>query len=339
MAAAHGQAIEAGAARQHEAQRALAFGLVVVEQVEQGAAERIAADGLDLLIDTTGLTGQNCLAIMAHRPAPVQMHAFGYSITTGADYIDYLVTDRHYVPDDWAEASSEAMLYMPHTFMPTVRPIESREPVCRADFDLPEDAVVFANFNHPCKFEPVIFAAWMKILQAVPGSVLWFGAWLPAVQNNLRRAAQAHGIDPERLIFARIVRHDRHLARLALADLALDNLHHGGGVTTVDALWVGLPLITLQGDKPGGRLGETLCAAAGAPELLCRDLDDYVDRAIRLAHAPEQRAALRARLLAQRDQAPLFDLERFVRDLERGYEAAADRLARGLPPACIDLAA
>lgn len=302
------------------------------------AAERIAGDGLDLLIDTTGLTGQNCMAIMAHRPAPLQMHAFGYSITTGADYIDYLLTDRHYVPDDWAAMSSERMLYMPHTFMPTVRPKESRRPMDRRRAGLPEDAIVFANFNHPCKFEPVMFAAWMRILDAVPGSVLWFGAWLPAVQANLRRAAEAHGIDPDRLIFAPIVKHEEHLSRLALADLALDNLHHGGGVTTVDALWVGLPLVTLQGDKPGGRLGETLCAAAGVPELMVYDLAAYEARAVALAGDPGERARLRAALLRERDRAPLFDLDRFVRDLERGYEAAVARQADGLAPATITLA-
>lgn len=221
------------------------------------------------------------------------MHAIGYSITTGADFIDYLLTDRTYIPEAWESVGPEKLLYMPGTFMPTKRPEQIGPAVRWAAQGLPDEAVVFCNFNHPCKFEPRIFAAWMTILANVPGSVLRFGAWINDTRANLRREAAKHGIDGYRLIFAEIVDQEDHLARLSLVDLALDNLQHGGGVTSVDALWVGLPVLTILGDKPGARLGATLCNAAGVPDMITSNLPSYINRAVALAADPALRHALR----------------------------------------------
>ncbi len=301
------------------------------------AAQMINEDAIDVLIDVTGLTSINCMPVSSFRPAPVLMHGYGYSITTGADYIDYLITDRTYIPEEWEAVGPEKLLYLPNTFLPTKRPDGMGAPVTRAEMDLPDDAVVFCNFNHPCKFEPKIFTAWMEIMTRVPGSVLWFGAWMHDTQANLRREAAKRGIDGNRLIFSKIVKHDEHLARLQLADLALDNLHHGGGITSVDALWVGLPLLTILGDKPGARLGATLCNAAGVPEMVVRDLPAYVDRAVALAHAPEQLQDLSQRLIEGRDSRPLFDNERYCRNLDKAIEAAWNNHLAGRPPQRIEI--
>jgi predicted O-linked N-acetylglucosamine transferase (SPINDLY family) len=301
------------------------------------AAQMINDDGIDVLIDVTGLTSINCMPISSFRPAPVQMHGYGYSITTGADYIDYLITDRTYIPEAWENLGPEKMLYLPNTFMPTKRPEAVGAPVSRKDVGLPEDAIVFCNFNHPCKFEPVIFAAWMEILKKVPDSVLWFGAWMDDTQGNLRREAAKHGVDAERLIFSEIVEHQDHLARLALVDLALDNLHHGGGITSVDALWVGLPVLSILGDKPGARLGATLCNAAGIPEMVMPDLASYVERAVALANDGDEREALRQRLLDGRDSQPLFDNARYGRNLDNAIAAAWHNHLAGRPPERIEL--
>ncbi|MDA1100641.1 MAG: tetratricopeptide repeat protein [Proteobacteria bacterium] len=301
------------------------------------AAQMINEDAIDVLIDVTGLTSINCMPVSSFRPAPVQMHGYGYSITTGADYIDYLITDRIYIPAEWEAVGPEKLLYLPNTFLPTKRPDGVGAPVTRADVDLPDDAVVFCNFNHPCKFEPKIFAAWMEIMTQVPGSVLWFGAWMRDTRSNLRQEAAKRGIDGNRLIFSEIVVHDSHLARLELADLALDNLHHGGGITTVDALWVGLPLLTILGDKPGARLGATLCNAAGVPEMVVPDLPAYIARAVVLANDPNQRKALRQRLIDGRDTQPLFDNERYCRNLDNAIEAAWNNHLTGHPPRRIEI--
>ncbi|NQV60657.1 MAG: tetratricopeptide repeat protein [Alphaproteobacteria bacterium] len=301
------------------------------------AAQTINEDAIDILIDVTGLTSINCMPVSSFRPAPVQMHGYGYSITTGADYIDYLITDRTYIPEEWEGVGPEKLLYLPNTFMPTKRPGRAGKAITRAEAGLPEDAVVFSNFNHPCKFEPKIFAAWMEILTRVPGSVLWFGAWLQGTQENLRREAAKFNIDAKRLIFSEIVEHEDHLARLDLVDLALDNLHHGGGVTSVDALWVGLPVLTILGNKPGARLGATLCNAAGVPDMVVPDLPSYVERAVALANDPDQRRALRQRLIEGRDSQPLFDNERYCHNLDNAIEAAWNNYLAGHPPKRIEL--
>ncbi|MBT6430263.1 MAG: tetratricopeptide repeat protein [Rhodospirillaceae bacterium] len=301
------------------------------------AAQIINQDGIDVLIDASGLTSINCMPVCSFRPAPVQMHAFGYSITTGADYIDYLVTDRTYIPEEWEAVGTEKLLYLPDTFMPTKRPEKIGDPVSRADVGLPEGVTVFSNFNHPCKFEPRIFAAWMEIMDQVLDSVLWFGAWMHDTQANLRRQAAKYGIDGDRLIFAKIVDHESHLARLKLVDLALDNFQHGGGVTSVDALWVGLPVLTVLGDKPGARLGATLCNAAGIPDMITPDLPSYIERAIALANDPEQRRQLHQRLIEGRESHPLFDNERFNRNLDDAIVAAWQNHLAGRPPQRIEL--
>lgn len=303
------------------------------------SARLIHEAGVDVLIDVAGLTGQNCMHVLAHRPAPVQAHFLGYSITTGADYIDYLITDRIYIPPEWQQHCSEQLVYLPDTFMATLR--QDAEPIAlkRGHFDLPDDAVVFANFNHPCKFEPKIFSAWMRILEAVPGSVMWFGVWTSATQDNLKKEAEKRGIAGDRLIFSEIVDRPVHLARLALADLALDNLYHGGGVTTVDALWVGLPVLTIRGETPGARLGATLSAAAGLTEPIVDDLETYVATAIALARDPSRLQAWKQHLLDHRDTCPLFDTGLYRTNLEQAIEAMWLNFAAGGKPQPIEIAA
>ncbi|MBM3508777.1 MAG: tetratricopeptide repeat protein [Alphaproteobacteria bacterium] len=293
------------------------------------SAARIHAGGLDLLIDVTGHTATSCLPIMAFRPAPVQAHFLGYSITTGADYIDYLITDRRYIPPALAPHCSETLVYMPDTFMATVEaPSEGPLPT-RTELGLPDDAVVFCNFNHPCKFEPVVFGAWMRILKAVPGSVLWVGHWFPPTQRDLREHARAHGVDPDRLVFAPIVPHGRHLARLAHADLALDCLYHGGGVTTLDTLWAGVPVLSVAGATPAARLGVSLLGAFDLPELAVASLADYETQAIALAHDRGALLALKATVARHRRTAPLFDADRYTRHLERAFAAMVEHKRAG----------
>ncbi|MCH7526822.1 MAG: hypothetical protein IID39_05240, partial [Planctomycetes bacterium] len=178
----------------------------VFRDIPRSSPERgariINADEIDVLIDTTGHTATNCLAIMAHRSAPVQAHYLGYGLTSGGDFIDYLITDAVYIPPEHAKYCSEKLVYLPHTFFPAVRSPISDQPLTRADFGLPEHATVFTNFNRPNKFEPTVFSAWMRILEAVPESVLWLGAWTEPTQRNLHREASTRGIDPRRILFS-----------------------------------------------------------------------------------------------------------------------------------------
>jgi len=306
-------------------------------QATQSAAS-IQADGIDVLIDTTGHTGLNGLDVLAHRPAPVQAHYLGYGLTSGAAFVDYLITDRRFLGPDGEAHIAEAPVFLPHSFMATMRaPIALEAPDRRAE-GLPETGVVFANFNHPCKIDPATFALWLGLLRDTPGSTLWLGDWASATRRHLRGVAAQHGVSPKRLVFATLAPHPVHLRRLALADIALDNRLHGGGVTTVDALWAGLPVVSLAGRTPAARLGASLLPAAGVPELVVDTEEAYRTLALALAGDPGRRAALRARLIAGRDTAPLFDTPRQARDLEAAYRRMWDRHLAGRPPAAIDLA-
>jgi len=301
------------------------------------SAEIVRADDVDILVDTTGHTGLNGLPILAHRPAAVQAHYLGYGLTSGADFIDYLITDRNFLGPGGEAHIAEAPVFLPHSFMATMRaPIAVDAPTRRQE-GLPEAGIVFANFNHPCKIDPTTFAIWMDLLRQVPGSVLWMGGWTSAARRHLRGVAAERGVSPRRLIFAELAPHPVHLGRLALADIGLDNRLHGGGVTTVDALWVGLPVVSLAGVSPAARLGATLLPAAGVPELVVDTVNDYIALALALARDPARRAMLRARLIAGRDSSPLFDIGRQTRHLESAYELMWRDHCAGRPPAMLEV--
>ena len=293
----------------------------VSETIPERAAQVIHADGIDVLVDTTGHTAISCLPILAMRPAPVQAHYLGYGLTTGADYVDYLITDETFTPPQLAAYCSERLVYLPYSFLPTNRQAIDDATITRTNCGLPESGIVFCNFNQPAKFEPTSFSLWMRILKSVPGSVLWLGDWNEATRNNLRREAHARDVPADRLIFADIVPHARHLQRLRLADLALDSLFHGGGVTSTDALRAGVPLLTCAGETPQSRLGASLLTALEMPELVTDSHDAFTNLGITLALDPDRLGGLRQKLYDRQLNGPFFDQNRYVRDLELALEA------------------
>lgn len=301
------------------------------------AAQKIAGDEIDILIDLAGHTRGSWLEMLALRPAPIQAHYLGYSATIGADFLDYLISDHQQVPEEQRQYFTEQLVYLPDTFMATQRAPIAIDIPDRAHCGLPEGAFVFCNFNANYKIEPRMFSIWMRLLRRVPNSVLWLIAASPTSIANLRREAQARGVDPERLVFAERVPHPVHLARLSHADLALDNFYHGGGVTTVDCLWTGVPLLSLTGPTPQSRNGASLLSAIGMDELIAHSLPDYEKLAFTLANDPERLQSLHDELLARRNSYPLFRPERLTRHLERGYELMWERYEAGEPPGVIDV--
>lgn len=285
------------------------------------AARMIRDDDLDVLIDVTGHTGIHCQDIMAMRPAPVSMHMLGYGITTGASYMDYLLSDNVWMRPELRPHVTENVVYMPDSWFIGFHGL--RNPAfqpTRAGQALPEDAFVYCNFNQPFKFEPSMFSVWMRILRRVPHGVLWLGAWDDSTRRNLHREAEARGVDPARVVMAGIAPPAEHAVRLSLADLAVDSRYHAGGVTTIDALWAGVPIVTCPGHLPTSGNGLSLSHAHGVPEMAVTSLQEYEDQAVALALDPERYRALRRRVEDNRATAPLFDRERYVRHLERALE-------------------
>lgn len=302
-------------------------------------AEQIDRDRIDILIDLAGHTLGSRLPIFALRAAPVQAHYLGYSATIGARFLDYLITDHAQVPSENRRYFTENLVYLPDTFMATQRSPVAVDRPSRRDCGLPEDGIVFANFNSHYKFDPHLFAIWMRLLRQLPGSVLWLLAGTPGCVENLRREAAARNVDPARLVFAPKITHPEHLARLQLADLALDNLYHGGGVTTVDALWTGVPVLSIASQTPQSRNGATLLTAIGMEDLIVHGIDDYERLALKIAADPALRQSLRDRLVANRDTYPLFHPERLTRHLELAYQLMWRNHVDGRPPAMIEVPA
>jgi predicted O-linked N-acetylglucosamine transferase (SPINDLY family) len=223
--------------------------------------------------------------------------------------------DRVIAPD--AAGFSERLAYMPHSFFATDDSRAIGTAPTRAEAGLPADGFVFCCFNQSWKFTAEVFALWMQLLAAVPGSVLWLKP-SPEAQDNLRRAAQEAGIDPARLVFAGRAPMDLHLARHALADLFLDTAPYNAHATTCDALWAGLPVLTCRGTAFAGRVAASLLTAVGLPELITETPQDYEAMALALARDPVRLKSLRGRL-ANRATTPLFDAAQFTRDMEALY--------------------
>lgn len=299
----------------------------------QDIARRINENGIDIAIDLNGYTRNSRPQIFAHRPAPIQIAWLGFPATMGAKFIDYIITDRIVTPQEMQSFFSERFLFLPNCYLPSdcEQPIAAPPP-SRAEQGLPDKAFVFCCFNNLYKIEPLIFDVWMDTLKALPESILWLADGPEDALENLRLEAKRRAVDPARLFFARrLPSKDQHLARLPLADLALDTYYYNGHTSGSDALWAGLPLLSCPGRSFASRVGASLLLAIGLPELIAPDLAAYKTLAIRLATHPDQLRMLKKKLAEHRLKQPLFDTDRFVRDLEDIYWRIWQAWRRGHP--------
>lgn len=302
--------------------------------VHTESARKIRADGIDILVDLTGWTRGHRLVINAYRPAPIQVSYLGFPGTTGCRFIDYAIVDPVVVPVANAAHFSEALVTMPYSYMVTDdrQPIAEGEP-SRDEAGLPADAFVFCSFNGPTKIEPVMFEAWTRLLWAIPGSVLWLRKPNDMAARNLWSAAGRRGIRPDRLVFAdRVADKAEYLRRLRLADLALDTRIYNGHATTCDALWAGVPVVTLEGRHFASRVSASCLRAVGLDEMVTASLADYEALALRLAGDRNELRRIRERLAVNRTTFPLFDTALFVRHLESAFETMWHRFEAGQPP-------
>ncbi|MFG1399387.1 O-linked N-acetylglucosamine transferase, SPINDLY family protein [Roseixanthobacter pseudopolyaromaticivorans] len=300
------------------------------------AARRIRADGIDILVDLKGYTFGCRTEIMALRPAPVQVNYLGYPGTMGAPFIDYIIGDAFVTPLEAADLYDEKIVQLPGTYQPndSRRAIAAQVP-SRAACGLPESGFVFCCFNNTYKITPDVFAVWMRLLAAVPGSVLWLFEANDAARDNLHYEAGMFGVDPSRIIFAPRAELADHLARHRHADLVLDTLPYNAHTTASDALWAGVPLVTCAGESFASRVAGSLLHAVGLPELVTHTLAEYEALALALARDPQRLADLRARLAANRANADLFDATRYARGLEAAYARIHALRCAGQPPEAI----
>ncbi len=298
------------------------------------AAALIRGLEVDIAVDLVGHTENSRSGILGARPAPVQVAYLGFAGTLGADFIDYVIADKIVAPFEQQAHWSEKIVHLPDCYFvnDATKAIAAQTP-SRAEAGLPERGFVFCCFNNSYKLSAPVFAVWMRLLNAIEGSVLWVSQPNQTAMTNLRAAAVAAGIAPERLIFApRVAEMADHLARHRLADLFLDTLPYNAHTTASDALWAGLPVVTCQGETFAGRVATSLVHAVALPELAANSLEDYEVLALKLARDPALLRSVREKLAHNRLRAPLFDSDRFRRHIEAAYERMWETWQQGEAP-------
>ena len=288
---------------------------------------------VDIAVDLMGYTRFSRPGILAYRPAPIQVGYLGYPGTLGADVNDYVLADNFVLPGENQRFYSEKIVTLPDSYQvnDSRRKVAESAPT-RMEVGLPEHGFVFCCFNNSYKILPAMFDIWMRLLTDVPGSVLWVLAENAAAEENLRREAQARGVDPARLVFAPRVGAAEYRARCRLADLYLDTLPYNGHGTASDMLWAGLPVLTCAGSTFAGRVAGSLLHAVGLPELVTASLEEYEALALKLAREDRLLGELCTRLRRNRDSALLFDTDRFRRHIESAYRTMWEIWQRGDKP-------
>ena len=294
-------------------------------------AQRINNDQVDILVDLNGYTVGSRLEIAALRPAPVQIQYLGFPGTV-ADFFDYLFLDKVVLDKEEEIYFCEKVIYLPPYYCVNNGLPKVTSALKRKDYGLPDNGFVFCSFNKANKIEPVMFECWMNLLERTPGSVLWLVDDNPVATQNLKQAAAGHGVAPERLIFAGKVQKKQHIARHKLADLGLDTRLYNGGVTTWDALSIGLPVITVRGQNIPSRATASMLTSLGVEELITYDLDAYKALALKLATNVKELESIRDKIRKNAKTSTLFNTEASVRNLENAYQRVWKNFARGIKP-------
>jgi len=298
---------------------------------DETVAHRIDALQLDVLVDLAGYSDAPRPGILARRPAPVQVAWLATAYTSGAPWLDYVITDAQVSPGP--DGYSEAEVRLPECYFVFSHDPEPPVTPPRNCLGLPDQRFVFACLNAPWKIDPDTFGVWMRILHAAPDSVLWLLGDSTATVLNLKREAEWRGIDPRRLLFAPRTTPEAHLARLGAADLFLDTRYCNGHATVAESLWSGLPVLTCPGSTCASRVASSLLHSCDLPELVVPDWAAYEREAIALVHDTDRLQTLRARLATTRLHAAPFAPHKQALHLEKAYRHMRERFARGLPPA------
>jgi predicted O-linked N-acetylglucosamine transferase (SPINDLY family) len=283
-------------------------------------AERIRSDRVDLLFDLTGHTGQARPDLFASRAAPVQVNYLGYAGTLGAAYYDFIITDPFSTPPDARSDFVERVCHVGECYLPSDTRRSAGDRPVRAGYGLPDDAFVLVSQAATYKIVPALFDVWMRLLRSLHDAMLWLRPVDAIAERNLRAEADRRGVDPRRLAFAPSEPLERYLARYALADLYLDTYPFGSHTTVNDALWMGLPVVTVAGRSMASRTSASELRAAALPELVAASIDEYEAIALSLARDRERLRALTARLRGGARATALFDMGRYVQAFEAGVE-------------------
>ena len=302
-------------------------------------AHWVRAMEIDILVDLAGYTSGSRADMFAMRPCPIQVSYLGFPGTLGASYMDYILADKVVIPEQNRKHYQEQVVWLPHAYFPADNSVAiAKETPSRSQFGLPDEGFVFCSFNHDYKINPPVFAVWMRLLSAVPGSVLWLMKLNEDAESHILKEAQAAGVAPERIIFAtRVPRIEDHLARYRLADLFLDTHPYNAHTTANDAIRSGLPLLTMLGGSFPSRVAASLLTTLGMDELIASSIEDYEAKALAWASNPAALQAVRNRMAGLLEHTHLFNTRRQALALETAYQVMMQRLGEGLPPGPIEV--
>ena len=303
-----------------------------------GIAELSRSLQIDIAVDLGGHTQASRTGIFSYQAAPIQASYIGYLGTMGSEYYDYLLADKTIIPDELQKFYSEKIAYLPSYQVNDRKRTISERQFTREELRLPETGFVFCCFNDNVKILPTTFDSWMRILNAVEGSVLFLYADNEWSKANLIKEACLCGIDSARLIFGGRIPTEEYLARYRVCDLFLDTFPYNAGTTASDALWVGLPVLTLMGQSFASRMAASLLNAIGLSELITTTQEEYEALAIELALNPKKLAYIKLKLANNRLTAPLFDTPLFTKNLEAAYIKMYEHCKAGLEPQDISIA-
>ena len=301
-----------------------------IRDLDIGRSVRMMREAeLDIVVDLAGYTAHARPEVLALRVAPVQVNYLGYPGSMGSPFMDFVIADPFVAPLGSEADFSETIVRLADCYQANddQAPIDPA-PVYREEFGLPDNAFVFCSFSMNYKIDAAVLDAWIAILNRVPHSVLWLFRTDAAAAENIAREAAERGLDPSRLIFADRLPKAKHLARHRLADLFLDTFAYGAHTTASDALWAGLPVLTLRGDTFARRVGASIVTAAGMPDLVTESVADYIKRAVAVASTDGASAALKQRLQENIPSCPLFSTAAIARNLEAAYLGMIESSAR-----------
>ncbi|MDZ4099894.1 MAG: hypothetical protein U1E13_14540 [Methylophilaceae bacterium] len=301
-------------------------------------AKLINAEGIDILVDLAGYTAFSRPEVMVLRPAPIQFSYLGFVQTMGQGVVDYVLVDKSICPNGRFVEWHEEVIRLPNSLWPYDNQLSNSHILDgKTNLVSSTDKFVFCCFNNSYKIEPEIFRRWMNILKKVPNSVLWLFDKESDAEGHLRQESQDHGIDPSRLMFMRRIPMEQHLLRYQSAHLFLDTYWVNAHTTAAEALWQGLPLITIMGEVPSARGAASILTALEMPGLIVQNHDEYEQLAIYYATHPQEYAAMREKLKAKRYTAPMYNTKLTVKHIEKAYQMAWERYQAGLAPAAFDV--
>ena len=289
--------------------------------------------GIDIAIDFNGFT-KNCRPnIFAYRSAKLQINYLAYPATMASKYMDYIIADKILIPENNKKFFTEKIIYLPKCYQVSdQKRLISKKKISKKDFNLPEDKFIFCCFNNVIKINPEIFDVWMKILKNNKNSILWLLSNNKSVINNLKSEAERRGVNKERLIFCNKLTNEDHLARYKLADLFLDTIPYNAHVTANEALYCGVPVLTLIGNSFASRVGASILTALNMEELIARSKIEYLDIASNICQDLNMFKSLKEKLLNNKQNSTLFDTKLYVKNLELAYLEIYKKNKKNLKP-------